>query len=87
MNSSFPTLLNKRAKLFASMNRSDLMVTGAGYLVLSWTRISGITGLIIIGCSLFIFKLATRYFPKGFLKEINCEKVLKWCYKLEAVHE
>ena len=85
-NSSFPTLLNRKAKIIAGMNRIDLMVMGGGYLILSWLKVSGIPGLIIIVSILFIFKLATKHLPKGFMKEINAPKKIKWSYKLEDFH-
>ena len=81
-NSAFPTLLNRKAKIFAGLNRSDLMVVGGCYLVLSWLRVSGITALVINALVLFSFKIITRKLPKGFFREINASKALKWSYKL-----
>lgn len=83
MNSAFPTLLNKRAKILAGLNRTDLAFLGGGYLLLSFFKVSGITGLIFNAIVLLIVKLVTNKLPRGFFREINAPEELKWSYTWE----
>ncbi|HLE12832.1 MAG: hypothetical protein A2504_00355 [Bdellovibrionales bacterium RIFOXYD12_FULL_39_22] len=85
-NSAFPTLLNRRARLFAGMRRSDLMVIGVGYIVLSWLHVAGISGLVINAILLFLFKIANSYLPRGFFLQIFSPKVLNWSYRMEVAN-
>jgi len=82
MSSAFPTLLNKKAKILAGMNRMDLMFLGGGYLLLSWLRVSGILSLILNALLLLVVKLVTRKLPKGFVRELFASRKFLWGYKI-----
>ncbi len=77
-NTTYPTLLNKRARIFASLNRVDLIILGITYLVFSNLNYSGIEILLI---SLF-FLIINKYFmsrlERRFLKGLSRTKVIDW---------
>ena len=87
MDSSFPTLLKKRAKILGGFNRGDLFVLGGGYLLLSIFRISGIKGLILNALVLISFKYLSRKIPAGFFKGLRSPKIIKWGYIMEEIDE
>jgi hypothetical protein len=86
-NSSYPALLNKRARILASLNRTDLIVVGTNYLVLSQLKISAIKILIISGVLLVVTKVLTRRLEKGFLENIFSRRIIKWHQKIGGVNE
>ena len=87
MSGAFPTLLNKRAKILAGLNRTDMMFLGGGYLLLSIFKVSGITGLILNALVLLVVKLVSRKLPRGFVKELMAPQKLEWGYKMENSNE
>jgi hypothetical protein len=57
MNKSvFPSLLSKRARIFASFSRSDVVLMGGAYLILSSFKVS-ILPMSLILISLYGFKI------------------------------
>jgi hypothetical protein len=86
-NSSYPALLNKRARILASLNRTDLIVVGTNYLILSQLKISAITILIISGILLVVTKILTRKLEKGFVENIFSRRIINWHQKIGGVNE
>lgn len=82
-NSNFPTLLSKRVTLFGSLTRYDLASVGAGYLILSWLKVSGIYSLVVICLLLLLLKLAQKWLNPGFFRFIADDTQIKWVYKWE----
>lgn len=77
-SSSYPALLNKRARIFASLNRSDLLVLGISYLVLTRIGLSGVKILLLSIVILFINKLIVSRLQKNFIKGISRTRVIDW---------
>ena len=86
-NSSYPALLNKRARILASLNRTDLIVVGTNYLILSQLKISAIKILIISGVLLVVTKILTRKLEKGFVENIFSRRIINWHQKIGGVNE
>jgi len=86
-NSSYPALLNKRARILASLNRTDLIVVGTNYLILSQLKISAITIFIISGILLVVTKILTRKLEKGFVENIFSRRIINWHQKIGGVNE
>lgn len=86
-NSSYPALLNKRARILASLNRTDLIVVGTNYLILSQLKISAIKILIISGVLLVVTKVLTRRLEKGFFENIFSKRIINWHQKIGGVNE
>jgi len=84
-NSSFPTLLNKKAKIFMSLNRLDLSIIGGSLLAASLFRISGLKALLLCLVGLILNKLIQKRLPRGFFYHIRFIKTLKWHYKLGGI--
>ncbi|MCK5074337.1 MAG: hypothetical protein KAQ98_12985 [Bacteriovoracaceae bacterium] len=84
-NSAFPTLLNKRAKIFASLNRADMAVMGIGFLFMSWIGVGGISAILIGIGLLAISKLVQSKLPKGYFRHLIPVRILKWSYKLGGI--
>lgn len=83
MNSNFPTLLHKRAKILGGLTRLDLTLLGINYLILSFINVSGVFALISNIALLITIKLFQRHIPKGFLKFIGSSREYQWAYSLE----
>lgn len=75
---TYPTLLNKRARIFADFNRSDLVVLGISFLVSSQFNMGGILSLILMMTTLFLFKSLTARLPRKFFKLLMTSKSLPW---------
>ena len=83
----FPTLLNQRATILASLTRVDLLVVGSSYLILSWMRVSGLYSLAIIAFILVSLKFVSKRLKQGFFAHLNDEKKLSWQFKLGGQDE
>ena len=77
-NTTYPTLLNKRARIFASLNRVDLIILGITYLVSSKLDYSGIEILLISLFFLIINKYLMSRLERSFLKGLSRTKVIDW---------
>ncbi len=77
-SSSYPALLNKRARIFASLNRSDLLVLGFSYLALTRLGLSGLKILLFSIIILFINKLILSNLQRNFFKGISRTRVIDW---------
>lgn len=77
-SSSYPALLNKRARIFASLNRSDLLVLGISYLALTRIGLSGVKILLSSIVILFINKVIVSRLQKNFIKGISRTRVIDW---------
>lgn len=77
-NTTYPTLLNKRARIFASLNRVDLITLGITYLVVSKLDYSGIEILLVSLFFLIINKYLMSRLERGFLKGLSRTKVIDW---------
>lgn len=78
----FPTLLNQKATMLASLTRVDLLVVGSSYLILSWMKVSGLYSLAMIALILVCLKFGSKRLKKGFFAYLNDDKKLSWQFKL-----
>lgn len=83
----FPTLLNQRATMLASLTRIDLLVVGSTYLILSWMKVSGLYSLAIISLILLCLKFVSKKLKQGFFAHLSDDKKLSWQFKLGGYHE
>jgi len=83
----FPTLLNQKATMLASLTRVDLLVVGSNYLILSWMKVSGLYSLAIIALILVSIKFVGKRLKQGFFAHLNDEKKLSWQFKLGGQNE
>ena len=83
----FPTLLNQRATMLASLTRIDLLVVGLSYLILSWMKVSGLYSLTIIALILVCLKFVNKRLKQGFFAHLNDDKKLSWQFSLGGHHE
>tara|TARA_Y100000296_G_scaffold8496_1_gene10019 strand:+ start:203 stop:466 length:264 start_codon:yes stop_codon:yes gene_type:complete len=77
-NSNYPALLNRRARIFASLNRSDLVVLGLSYLVLTKLGLSGVMILLVSIVILLTHKLLMNRLRRGFFKGVSRTRVVDW---------
>ena len=77
-NSNYPALLNRRARIFASLNRSDLVVLGLSYLVLTKLGLSGVMILLVSIIILLTHKLLMNRLRRGFFKGLSRTRVIDW---------
>ncbi len=85
-DSSFPTLLNRRAKVLAGLNRTELSIMGAVYLLLSWLHVAGVVALLLDVVVLLIYKWSQRKLPRRFMQELGASKIFSWWNKLEDLN-
>ncbi len=85
--SSYPALLNKRARILASLNRTDLLVLGCNYLIMSNLKISGWKIICISLVVLIITKFITSRLEKGFFETLFTKRIINWNYKMEVLSE
>lgn len=83
----YPTLLNKKATMLGSLTRTDLLIVGVFYLLLSWMKVSGLYALVIIAIVVLLLKVVKKKIPKGFLIHLNDEEKLPWSFKLRGENE
>lgn len=83
----FPTLLNQKATMLASLTRVDLLVVGSSYLILSWMRVSGLYSLAMIALILVSLKFIGKRLKHGFFAHLNDDKKLSWQFKLRGHDE
>ncbi|WP_127718277.1 hypothetical protein [Halobacteriovorax sp. HLS] len=84
-NSVYPALLNKRARIFASLNRQDLIILGCNYLILSKMGVSGIQTLLISVLVLAVSKIFQGRVELGFFRNIFSRRIIKWNGSLNTV--
>lgn len=77
-NSSYPALLNKRATILGSLNRTDLVFLGVVFLIFSYLKVSGIAGLLANIGLLVGFKVLKAKLPVGFLEGVRSPVELHW---------
>jgi len=86
-DSSYPALLNKRARILASLNRTDLIVLGCNYLIMSNLKISGWKIICISLGLLVVTKLVTGRLEKGFFENLLSKRIIEWNYKIGGLNE
>ncbi len=84
-NSTYPDLLNKRARIFASLNRVDLIVLGCSYLVLAKIGISSLIILLISLGILGISKVVQKNIEPRFFENILSARIIRWRNSLSNV--
>lgn len=77
-NTSYPALLNRRARIFASLNRVDLIVLGITYLILTKLEYSGIGILLQSILILMINKTIMKKLERGFFRGLSRTKIIDW---------
>ncbi len=78
----FPTLLNQKATMLASLTRVDLLVVGSSYLILSWMKVPGLYSLGMIALILVCLKFIGKRLKQGFFAHLMDDKKLSWQFKL-----
>lgn len=86
-NSNYPSLLDKRARIFASLNRSELIVLAFTYLILSYLGLGGIKALLLNVVVLVLVKLINTKLERGFFELINSKTLYDWQGALGGKHE
>lgn len=86
-NITYPSLLKKKARIFANFNRTDLIVIGISFITLSSLKLNGLSSLSIMLVVLFTFKAISSRTPRGFFLGIRGDRYLKWHHSLEEVYE
>ena len=86
-NSNYPSLLHKKARIFASLNRKELIILACTYLFLSYLKIGGVLALIINIFILTIIKIFKSRFERGFLELIFSKTLYQWSGKLGGLYE
>ncbi|OFZ38162.1 MAG: hypothetical protein A2504_17045 [Bdellovibrionales bacterium RIFOXYD12_FULL_39_22] len=85
-DSSFPMLLNRKAKVLAGLNRTELSIMGVVYLLLSWIHVAGVVALLLDVAVLLIYKWMQRKLPRRFLQELGAPRILSWWNKLGGLN-
>jgi len=86
-NITYPSLLSKKARIFAGFKRADLIVIGISFITLSSFKLNGIISLSLMLIILFIFKFISSRIPKGFFYELPENLYLDWYKDLGRVYE
>ena len=86
-NSSYPSLLDRKARIFASFNRAELTTLACIYLFLSLLKVSGLLILLVSIISLALMKYLSLKLQRGFFKHLFSKDELKWSYKLGGRYE
>ena len=86
-NSNYPSLLNKKARIFASLNRMELIILASTYLFLSYLKIGGILALIINIFILTTIKFLKSRFERGFIELIFSKTLYLWQGKLGGLYD
>ncbi len=81
-NSTYPSLLNKRARIFASLNRIDLIVLGTSYLVMAKIGISSLIIMLISIGILGISKVIQNNIEPRFFENILSKRIINWSNSL-----
>jgi hypothetical protein len=84
---TYPSLLKKKARIFANFNRADLIVIGVSFMTLSYFRFNGLISLSLMLVILFLFKVVSSCIPRGFFLGIRGDRYLKWHQSLEDIYE
>jgi hypothetical protein len=84
-NSVYPTLLNRRARIFASLNRQDLIILGANYLILSKLGASSLLTLVISAGLLVVSKFIQGRVELGFFKNLFSNRIISWGGSLKNI--
>ena len=87
MKASYPSLLSKKATLIGNLTRTDLLVLGMSYLVLSWMKVSGLLSLLLIVFVLGVLVLIKKYVMPGFFSQLIWKRSFDWTQGLERFHE
>lgn len=78
MKNYYPTLLIKKATIFGTLKRTDLMILGSSYLIFSLLKINSLM-LLFINIFLFVFiKIIEKNFKRGFFENLMSCRVLHW---------
>jgi hypothetical protein len=86
-NSTYPTLLNKRARILANLNRAELALLASVYLILSYLGVGGIPALLINIVILVFIKIISGRLSSGFMEHITSPKQLNWSMALGGLNE
>jgi len=86
-NSTYPTLLNKRARILANLNRAELALLASVYLILSYLGVGGIPALLINIVILVFIKVISTRLSSGFMEHFTSPKQLNWSMALGGLNE
>ncbi|MBT4789944.1 MAG: hypothetical protein HON90_00105 [Halobacteriovoraceae bacterium] len=86
-NSNYPTLLNRRARIFANLNRVELVFLASTYLFLSFIGIGGMKALLINIVQLLLFKLVSAKVGKSFFRFLRSTRLYYWSGSIGALDE
>lgn len=77
-DSSYPALLNKRAKVLLNLNRTDLVFSSGVLLLFSFLGVSGVNGLLLNIALLVVFKVVSLKLPKSFFELSKSPTFFEW---------
>ena len=86
-NSKYPALLNKRARIFANLNRAELTTMALSYLLLSTLGISGVKAIGINIVILIVMKYFLAKTPRGYFSYFNEKKEFNWSGEIRKIYE
>ena len=86
-NSNYPALLNRRARIFASLNRAELTTLAIIYMILSSLKVGGVTSILVNLCVLVLMKILKARTPRGFFAKLRSPSSFKWRGKLGGIYE
>ena len=86
-DSVFPTLLNKRARIFANLNRIELAVMAIIYLGFSAIKVSGLLTLTVNVLILILMKFVSSRTQRGFFRGLRSSNEFQWHGKLKRTYE
>lgn len=86
-DTKYPTLLNKRARILANLNRMELVILSIIYLSLSMMKVDGVKIILVNVIVLILVKYFNSRTPRGFFKLIYGEKDFNWSGELRSKNE
>ena len=85
--SNYPALLNRRARIFASLNRAQLVILATIYLAFSAFGVGGMKVLLVNLSILIVMQVVEAKTRKGFFSHLNSASSYKWHRSMGGVNE
>ena len=86
-NSSYPALLNKRARIFVTLNRADLVLLGLNFLICSKLGLSTVWIMSLCLVQLIANKFIEQNVEKGFFKNLLTKRHIDWKQEVGRISE
>ena len=85
--SNYPALLSRRARIFASLNRAQLVILASIYLTFSAFGVGGMKVLLINLLILILMKVIEAKTHKGFFSNLNSASCYRWHKSIGGLDE